>query len=172
MLPSVQGVEGSGSEMASAVRELFVSFLSGPTIQPLSLVARLPSQAVLEARQKDCGQVLIASVSRKRSSGSQFAGMLGRAAETAAWRVPYDAGVGGAVASSVAIAGGQAISNLASDTRQKDEIELGYRVGAPESVVDAKAQSVKAKAKVDREDLLTPLVEHAAQDIASIIATP
>jgi hypothetical protein len=172
VLPSVQGVEGSASEMASAVRELFVSFLSGPTIQPLSLDARLPSQAVVEARQKDCGQVLIASVSRKRPSGGQFAGMLGKAAETAAWRMPYDAGVGGAVASGVAIAGGQAISNLASDTRQKDEIELAYRVGPPESVVNTKSQSVKAKAKVDREDLLTPLVERAAQDIASIIATP
>lgn len=169
VLPSVQGVEGSASEMASAVRDLFVSFLSGPSIKPLSLDARLPSQAILEARQKDCGQVLIASVSRKRSGGSKFAGMLGKAAETAAWRVPYDAGVSGAVASGVAIAGGQAISDLASDTRQKDELELGYRVGAPESVVNAKPQSVKAKAKVDGEDLLTPLVERAAQDIASIV---
>ena len=58
MLPSVQGVEGSASEMAAAVRDLFVSFLNGPAIQPTSLEARLPSQAVLEARQKGCGQVL------------------------------------------------------------------------------------------------------------------
>jgi hypothetical protein len=165
----MQGVEGSATEMASAVRDLFVSFLSGPSIKPLSLDSRLPSQAVLEARQKDCGQVLIASVSWKRSGGSKFAGMLGKATETAAWRIPYDAGVGGAVASGVAIAGGQAISNLASDTRQKDELKLDYRVGAPESVVNAKPQSVKAKAKVDGEDLLTPLVERAAQDIASIV---
>lgn len=169
VLPSVQGVEGSATETASAVRDLFVSFLSGPSIRPLSLDARLPSQAVLEARQKDCGQVLIVSVSRKRSGGSKVAGVFGKAAETAAWHVPYGAGVGGAVASGVAIAGGQAISNLASDTRQKDELELDYRVGAPESVVDVKPQSVKAKAKVDGEDLLTPLVERAAQEIASIV---
>jgi len=172
VLPSVQGVEGSASEMASAVRDLFVSFLSGPSIRPLSLDARLPSQAVLEARQKDCGQVLIASVSRTRSGDSKFAGMLGKATETAAWRIPYDPGVGGAVASGVVITGGQAISNLASDTRHKDEVELSYRVGAPESVVKAKPQSVKGKAKVDGEDLLTSLVERAAQDVATIVAAP
>jgi hypothetical protein len=39
-------------------------------------------------------------------------------------------------------------------------------------VVNAKPQSVKAKAEVDGEDLLTPLVERAAQDVASIVAGP
>lgn len=172
MLPSVQGVEGSASEMAAAVRDLFVSFLNGPAIQPTSLDARLPSQAVLEARQKGCRQVLITSVSRKRSGSNKFAGMLGKAAETAAWRMPYGEGVSAAVASGAAIAGAQAISSLASDTKQKDEIELAYRVGAPELVVNAKPQSAKAKAEVDGEDLLTPLVERAAQDVASIVAAP
>jgi hypothetical protein len=172
MMPSVQGVEGSASEMAAAVRDLFVGFLHGPAIQPTSLEARLPSQAVLEARQNGCGQVLITSVSRKRPGGSKFAGMLGKAAETAAWRMPYGEGVSAAVASGAAIAGAQAISGLASDTKLKDEIELHYRVGTPELVVNAKPQSVKAKAEVDGEDLLTPLVERAAQDVASIVAAP
>jgi len=44
VLPSVQGVEGSASETASAVRDLFVSFLSGPSLKPLSLDSRLPSR--------------------------------------------------------------------------------------------------------------------------------
>jgi hypothetical protein len=82
--------------------------------------------------------------------------------------VPYGGGVGSAVAAGAAIGGAHAVSSLASDTRKKDEIQLGYRVGTPESVGQAQPVTSKAKAKVDGEDLLTPLVERAAESIASV----
>jgi hypothetical protein len=55
---------------------------------------------------------------------------------------------------------------LSLNTRKKDEIELGYRLGAPDDVERTKAVSAKAKANTDGEDLLTPLVEKAAGKIA------
>lgn len=170
VLPSVQGVEGSAADVASAVRDLFVSYLNGPSIRSISLEARLPSQAVLEARQKDCGQVLIPSMVRKRPSG-QLGGILGQAVGTAAWYVPYGSGVGGAVAAGAAAGAAHAISSFASETAKKDEIELSYRLGTPASVEQTKPVTAKAKAKVDREDLLTPLVERAAQDIVAAATT-
>ena len=170
VLPSVQGVEGSAADVASAVRDLFVSYLSGPSIRTISLEARLPSQAVLEARQKDCGQVLIPSMVRKRPS-SKLSGFLGQAVGTAAWHMPYGTGVGAAVAAGAAAGAAQAISSFASETAKKDEIELVYRLGTPASVEQSKPVIAKAKAKVDREDLLTPLVERAAQDIVAVATT-
>lgn len=168
VLPSVQGAEGSADAVASAVRDLFVSYLNGPALRTVAIEARLPAQAVIEARQKGCPQVLLTSVVLKRSGGSRLGGVLGQAAGTAAWHaVPYGLGAGAAVARGAAVAGAQAASSLAADTRRKDEVRLEYRLGTTESVASARPVSLKAKAKADREDLLTPLVERAAQDVFS-----
>lgn len=168
VLPSVAGAEGSASTVATAVRDLFVSYLNGPALRTVAIDARLPAQAVLEARQKGCPHVLLTSVVLKRSGGNRLGGVLGRAAGTAAWHaVPYGAGAGAAAARGAAVAGAQAASDLAADTRRKDEVRLEYRLGTTESVVAARPVSLKAKARADHEDLLTPLVERAAQDVFS-----
>jgi len=167
-LPSVEGIDGSATSFAAAVRDLFASFLTGPGIKTLQLDSRLPSQAALEAREKECGYVLLATVTRKRSSGSGVGGVFGRAAGMAAVRTPVGGGVAGAIAGSATTAVGQAIYGLASQTRAKDEIALTYRLGAPDAVLNATPVSSKAKAKADGEDLLTGLVEKAA---TAILAT-
>lgn len=163
VLPSVQGVDGSATDVASGVRDLFVSFLTGPALRVITLEARLPAQAAIEARQKNCERMLLTTMVRKRDSGSRLGGVLGQAAGTAAWHIPY--GGGATMARGAAIAGAQAATTLASDTRRKDEVRLEYRVGPPDSVAGAKAVSSKAKARADGEDLLTPLVERAAAEI-------
>ena len=166
VLPSVQGVDGSATDVASGVRDLFVSFLAGPALKVITLEARLPAQAAIEARQKNCELMLLTTMVRKRDGGNKLGGVLGQAAGTAAWHIPY--GVGGSVARGAAIAGAQAATTLASDTRRKDEVRLEYRVGPPDSVAGAKAVSSKAKARADGEDLLTPLVERASAEIFGV----
>lgn len=167
-LPSVEGIDGSATSFAAAVRDLFASFLTGPGLKTVQLESRLPSQAALEAREKDCREVLLATVTRKRSNGNGFSSIVGRTAGMAAVRTPVGGGVAGAIASGATSAVGQAIYGLASQTKAKDEIELTYRLGAPDAVANATPVSSKAKAKVDGEDLLTGLVERAA---ATIVAT-
>jgi hypothetical protein len=165
-LPSVQGVEDATS-FGAGVRDLFASFLNGPSVKTTVLEARLPSQAALEARNKGCGQVLLVAVSRKRSSGNGVGGVLGQAAGIAVMRTPVAGGVAGSVASGATWAGGEAMYRFASQTRAKDEIELSYRFGAPDAVERARAVSSKAKAARDGEDLLTPLIEKAADRIVT-----
>jgi hypothetical protein len=163
VLPSVQGVDGSATAVATGVRDLFVSFLNGPALRTIALEARLPAQASIEARQKGCGLMLLATMVRKRDTGSKMGSVLGQAAGTAAWHMPY--GAAGTVARGAAIAGAQAATTLAADTRRKDEVRLEYRVGPPDTVATAKVVSSKAKARADGEDLLTPLVEQASSAI-------
>src|SRR5687768_1297128 len=127
-LPAVQGVEGNAVEVGSAVRDLFMSYLAGPAIQVVALDARLASQAPEEARQKGCGQVLIATLTRKRRGGGGMLGrVLGQAGSSVAWQIP-GGGIGTAVARGVAVAGAQAVSDVASTTRAKDEMKLEYRL--------------------------------------------
>ena len=111
VLPSVQGVEGSATDVAGGLRDLLVSFLTGPALRVITLEARLPAQAAIEARQKSCERMLLTTMVRKRDSGSRLGGVLGQAAGTAAWHIPY--GGGAAMARGAAIAGAQAASTLA-----------------------------------------------------------
>ena len=172
VLPSVQGVDGSATSVAMGVRDLFVSYLNGPALRTVTLEARLPAQAAIEARQKGCDRMLLTTMVRKRDGGSRLGGVLGQAAGTAAWHAaPYGAGAGAAAVRGVAVAGAQAASTLAAETRRKDEVRLEYRVGAPESVASIKPLSEKAKARTDGEDLLTPLVERASQAIFSAVTS-
>jgi hypothetical protein len=163
-VPSVQGVGGDAASFAVAVRDLFATYLKGPSIRTESLESRLPSQAALEARLRDCGQMVLVTVARKHSSG-QTSRILGQAAGAAVSRAPI--GVAGVVGSNAAWTGGETIYRFASEIKAKDELELSYRLGAPDAVERAKPVTSKAKAQSDGEDLLTPLVEKAANGIAT-----
>jgi len=164
-MPSVQGVEDA-TAFSTAVRDLFASYLKGPTIRTISLESRLPSQAVVEARGQKCGYVLLVTLERKRGGGSSTGRILGQAAGVAVSRAPVY-GAAGAAASSATWAGGEAIYRYASEVRAKDELMLSYRLGPPDAVERAKPVEFKAKAKSDGEDLLTPLVEKAANGIVA-----
>lgn len=171
VLPSAQGVDGSATDFGTSLRELFMSYLTGPSLRAIALDARLASQAMEEARQKECGYILTTTVTRKRDDGGGLGRVLGQAAGTAAWHVvPYGAGAGAAAARGAAIAGGQAVSTMAATTRARDEVRLDYRFGPLDTAARSTPRSEKRKARSDGEDLLTPLVERAAEAIAASVA--
>ena len=78
VLPAVQGVEGDATALGNSVRELFGSFLRGPSMQVMTLDARLTAHALEEAKQKSCDRVLTVSLSRKR--GGNTMGTIARVA--------------------------------------------------------------------------------------------
>src|SRR5437879_4470856 len=69
VLPSVQGVQGSSTDVASAARDLLASYLTGPSLHAVALTARLPAQALEEAQQQQCSDVVLSTLTRKRNSG-------------------------------------------------------------------------------------------------------
>jgi hypothetical protein len=169
VLPSVQGVEGDATQVASAVRELLRSFLTGPSMQSVLIEARLPSQSIEEARQKNCGRVLTAALTRKRGSGGGLLGrVVGQAGTTAAWSLP-GGGVGGALARGAAVAATQTASEVASSTQAKDEMRIEYRLSPVSGGTTLGPKTERAKAKVDGEDLLTPLVQKVAEAVAAAL---
>src|SRR5262245_25201357 len=68
LLPSVEGVEDSVA-VASEIRAIFQSYLTGPSLKSMELEARLASQATQEARLKGCTKILTVTVQRKQSGG-------------------------------------------------------------------------------------------------------
>ena len=165
-LPTVKGADDA-TQLATAVRDLFTSFLQGPSIKVLALDARLALQATEEAKQKSCNQMLVASVTRKRGGGG-LGRAIAQAGSTAAWYTPVG-GVGSAVARGAVIAGAQAASEIAATTKAKDELRLEYRLVSTDGRVVVKQKEEKVKASVDGEDLLTPLVQTVSESIASAV---
>lgn len=163
MAATVTGVDGNAAEAGTAARDLFVSFLTGPSIQPMALESRVRMQAVEEAKQKGCMHVVTLALSRKRSGGSGLGRALGQAAGTAAWYVPGGSGAA-AVARGVTAGAARALGDLASTTRAKDEMRLDWTLTTkPATHTD------RQKASSDGEDLLTPLVQRAAESIVETV---
>ena len=170
VMPSATGVDGDATAFSTSLRDLFASYLTGPSLRAISLEARLSSQAIEEARQKQCAYVLLTTIARKRDGGSGWGRALGQAAGSAAYYgIPYGGGAAAAAARGAAVAGAHAVSTMASTTRAKDEVTLEYRIGTADAVLRTAPKTEKAKARSDGEDLLTPLVEKAAGSVAAVV---
>jgi hypothetical protein len=167
-LPSLRGADGSSTDLATALRDLVSSFLTGPSLRTVALDARLAEHAEEEARQKDCATVLTITLTRKKSGGGKFGRVLGDAAGAAAWHMPYGATAATTAARSAAIVGATAASSMAQNTRAKDELQIEYRLSVGEQTASRDGKD-SAKAKADGEDLVTPLVERMATIVSAAV---
>lgn len=172
LAPATVEAAPSGVNPLDAVRDAFSNLLTGPTlgVQPLS--ARLESQVRQEAKLNGCQFLLLPTVKHERKTGGGLLGKVaGGAVQQGAWTVTGSAGstVGRVVAGAAAGAASGAVSDYAYNSRQKDELTLSYRL----EDAGGKAllrKSAKRKAKSDGEDLLTPLAQGAAEQIADAAA--
>jgi len=167
----VEASVGDASTAANAVREVFTSFLTGPSLRPQPLVARLASQVREEARQAGCPYLLLTTLKHEhKRSGSLLGRMAAGAAQQGAWEAGVASGsAAGRVAGQAAYgAAGQAAYNYAVSVHDKDEVTLGYRVEGRDGRVMIEKRD-KRKAKSDGQDLLTPMVQQAAEAIVAVI---
>jgi hypothetical protein len=165
--PSTDAIEAS-----AAVNEVFKSYLTGPSVSIVPLTARLASQARLEARQASCSFVLFVSakLERHKRAGGVLGQIAGHAAQDAAWGAAIDASsTTKRVASMAAVGAARAATDMAATTRAHDELQLSYRLESTTGAV-LKQGKAKRKAKSDGEDLLTPLVERAAEEIVGVVS--
>ena len=168
----VESTVGNSADAVTAVRESFSSYLTGPSMAVTPLSARLESQAREEAKAANCPYLLLVAIEHVRKTGG--GGLLKRVAGTAVQEGAYQVGAtsgstAGRVAGNVAArAAGAAANDYASSVKTKDEMTLTYHLesASGSAVVSA---SEKRKAKSDGEDLLTPLVEHAADAVATAV---
>jgi len=169
LLPSVEGVEDAVA-VATSVRSIFQSYLTGPSLKSIELEARLPSQATQEAKLKGCTKILTVTILRKQAgSGSNKVGAVAHAAGTTAAYIPLP-NYGSAVAVGAARGGAEAVAGVAHTTRAKDEITMTYRVDTAEGGAIIPLKTEKAKAKSNGEDLLTPLIARASDVVGTAVA--
>jgi hypothetical protein len=173
LAPSAVEAAPSGLDPVTAVRDAFTNFLTGPSLAVQPLTARLLSQVREEAKLAGCRFLLLPSLKHERKSGGGLFGRVaGGAVQQGAWAVTGSARstVGRVVAGAAAGAASSAVSDYANGSRSKDQVTLTYRLESGAGAVLLE-KSEKRKAKSDGEDLLTPLVQRAAEAIVDATAT-
>jgi hypothetical protein len=168
---SVEAGSSNANAAMDTTRENFLSYLTGPTLKAEALKSRLESQVKEEAKQAGCPFLLITTVKLVSKKGGS--NLLGQVAAGAVRQGAWEAGVasgntaGRIAGSAVSAAANQAAYNYAVGIHNKDELTLTYRLeGADGSVLLDKKESRKAKA--DGEDVLTPLIQNASEQIVAV----
>jgi hypothetical protein len=153
------------NELAAAVQNSLTDYLKSPGIELIQLEAKLPSQIVAEATQKECDFVILANVSHKKGSGGGFGSMFGRMAP-AINSVPIHTGnTAGNVAGGVAAQMIVSSASMSANVKSKDELTLDIKLQAPKDSTPAVVKQFKSKAKSNGEDIISPVIEQAAQAI-------
>jgi hypothetical protein len=160
------GAVGDGmnaAQLASAIGATLAEYLKAPNIELVQIEAKLPSQIDAEAKQKECDFIVYTNVAHKKGGGG-FGGMFGKAAGSILGStIPMAGGTGAAVAGHVAATTIYTAATMSESVKSKDEITLEIKMA--QSGSDVLTKQYKAKAKSDGEDIISPLIEQAAQAI-------
>jgi hypothetical protein len=173
----VQAQVGQGnnsqSDYGAPIRNSIVLIMNGPAVEIVPLDARMAFQVQAEAKEKECDYILSSSVTVKHQAASGGFGKLMKMAGPAASYVPM-MNVGTMLATqaagmaATAVAQQQATNQLSAfngQIKSKDDVSMDYQL-LPTGGDKAKLQtSLNGKAKSDGEDVLTPLIEQAANTI-------
>lgn len=169
---AAQMASGSTTDGATAVRETLGSYLTGPTLAVAPLTARLASQVREEAKQASCKHIVFTSMKleRNKSGGGLFGKIVGEAVQSSAYELRGRAGSTAAriATTAAASAAAEAARNFATNVKTRDELTFEYRMETLDGAIVVK-NSAKSKASSDGQDLLTPMVERAAEAIAGAV---
>jgi len=165
------GAVGEGltaSDLSAAVQNTLVNYLRVPNIEVVTLDAKLPVAIDGEARQKECDYVIYATASHKKGGGGF--GMFGSALGSAIGRtgIGHTGSTAGNIAGQVATQTVVSATSLSANVKSKDEITLDLklaRIGGE----SAFAKVYKAKAKSNGDDIISAVIEQAAQAIVDTV---
>ena len=170
-MPRVQLSSGDTAQAAEAVRSNLAGYLKTPSVEVVPLTARLASAAAEEARQSECDYVLHVSMSvKKAGGGSMFGRALGNIAGSAAGHIPGGGSATTGAARSAAIGGVYTTAAIVNSIKAKDEVTLEYKLEPTNQANKGLANTAKAKASRDGEDVVTGLIEKAASEVVATVS--
>src|SRR5687768_5684383 len=157
----------SAADLAAAVKNTLAGRLNSPSVELVQLEAQMPAQAEEEARRKGCDFVVYAGVSHKKGGGGGFGGMFNKVVAPAVAQVGYGhtGSTAGNIAAGTATTAVISAGSASAGVKQKDELTLDIKLQAPGQPTPAASRQFKAKAKSAGEDIISPVVEQAAQMI-------
>jgi hypothetical protein len=166
-LPKVNFTDGANNgQMAQAVRSAAAQYFQGSNIEVVQIEAMLPNAVAGEAKEKGCQYVLQIAVSQKKGGGGF--GMFKAIAPVLSSVAPMagiSGNLAGQVAGSVASQAIMSAASMSSSTKSKDTFTFDYALVTLADNSVKVTNSLKAKAKSDGEDVLSPMLESMAEAI-------
>ena len=157
----------NAQDLAAAIKNTLAEYLKTPKIEIVDIQAKLPSAIDAEAKEKECDYIIYANVSHKKGGGGF--GMFSKIAPIVGGVVP-STGATSTVAGAVATQSVYTAASMSGNIKSKDEISLDVKVNAPGNSAPVVSKQVKAKAKSDGEDIISPMIEQIAQAIVDAVA--
>jgi hypothetical protein len=154
----------SAADLAAAIRNTLVEYLKSPGVEVVLIEAKLPSQIDAEAKQKECDFVITTNAEHKKGGGGKF-GAFAPALSHVASLGGYGGSTAGAVAGQVASTVIITAANVSANVKAKDQLTLDMKLQAPGGAAAVIEKQYKAKAQSNGEDIISPIVEQAAQAI-------
>ena len=170
--PKATLVDVSGTEAADAVQNTFYELMKSGTVDVVAIEARLPIQVAPEAKQKGIQYILYSTLTqnRKKNGGGLFGKITGRVANTISNNIPYGSNTGERIARDVAAETLVTVSALANTIKAKDELTLEYKLVSAADSKTLVSNSVKDTAKENGEDIITKMIETAANEVLTKVA--
>ena len=163
-----EGVDNA--QMANGLRALIGQYFQGSNVEVVAIEALLPKAAAAEAKEKGCDYILQVAVSQKKGGGGfGMFKMLAPVISNVAPMAGMGGGIAGQVAGSVAQTAISTAANMSSNTKSKDQFTFDYSLVSTADNSVRVGNSVKAKAKSDGEDVLTPMVEAMAEAVSKAV---
>lgn len=156
------------ADLAAAVERALAGRLKSQTVEMIRMDATMPTQIEAEAIQKECDYVIYTNVSHKKGGGGGFGGMLGKVSSAVA--MAAEGGTGGGDGRE-ASQGNATPATVSAGVKSKDELTLDLRVQTSANASPVTARQFKAKAKSAGEDIISPVVEQAAQAVLAAAST-
>lgn len=165
------GAVGEGiaaADLATAIQNTLTSYLKVPNVEVVALEARLSSAIAAEAQQKECDYVIYSTVSHKKGGGGGF-GMFGKALGSAIGQtgIGHTGSTAGNIAGQIATNAIVSSTSVSANVKSKDEITLDIKLNKGDGG-SALAKVYKVKAKSNGDDIISQIVEQAAEEIVRI----
>jgi hypothetical protein len=154
----------SATDLAAAVQNTLNSFLKVPNIEVVNIDARLSSAIAAEAQQKECDYVIYSNVSHKKGGGGfgGFGQVLGSAIGQTG--IGHTGSTAGNIAGQIATRSIVSATTVSANVKSKDEITLDVKLNKADGA-GALAKVYKVKAKSNGDDIISQVVEQAAEEI-------
>lgn len=167
------GAVGDGitaADLAAAVQSTLIGYLKVPNVEVVTLEARLTSAIAAEAQQKECDYIIYANVSHKKGGGGGFGGMFGQALGSTIGRtgIGHTGSTAGNIAGQVATNAVVSATTVSGNVKSKDEITLDLKLNKSDGAA-AFAKVYKVKAKSNGDDIISQVVEQAAEEIVAVL---
>lgn len=152
----------AAADLAKAVENSLGQTVKGTKVEVVPIEAKLASGQAPEIKEKECDYVLLATASHKKGGGG-FGGF-GRMLSTVAPVMGYGSYAGQIAASAVITA-----ASMSGSMKAKDEVTLDVTVSSAANNSPMLAKQFKAKAKGDGDDIISAVIEQAAQALIDTV---